>query len=331
MLRRQLFPLAALSLTACWRRRDPATVRVLAMPYPYMAPLYLASEQGYFTQEGLNVQVESSTASNIAIPMLAGGQADAAFYAISPALVNAITRGARVRIVAGRQFNAPECADTRRLLGARAAFPKGFTEFRQLKGKRVGVSYLASATAFGMDACLSAGGLTRDDIQIVLIKDNEAAAMLTSGSLDVLVSTSEEMHLTRLRNKVVLGPALTDAYPGFMYSYVGFGRRFLDEDPESGVGFLRAFLRGARDFSDGKTPRFLFDLIRRNGLEPDTPNRLCRKGTAVDGRIPEADIQRFLDWCVLRKHVPRPVRAADLVDTRFLERLRGGGGSSRSL
>jgi len=330
MLRRRLFPLAALSLTACRRRRDPATVRVLAMPYPYMAPLYLASEQGYFTQEGLHVQVDSNTASNTAIPLLAGGQADAA-YSISPALVNAITRGARVRIVAGRQFNAPECADARRLLGARAAFPRGFTEFRQLKGKRVGISNFSSPIAFGMDACLSAGGLTRDDIRIVLIKDNEATAMLTSGSLDVLVSTSEEMHLTRLRNRVVLGPALTDAYPGYMYSYVGFGRRFLDEDPESGVRFLRAFLRGARDFTEGKTPQFLMDLIRRNGLEPDTPNRLCRKGTAVDGRIPEADIQRFLDWCMLRKHVPRPVRAADLIDTRFLERMRGGGSSSRSL
>jgi len=320
MRRREILVLPIAALAACSRRRDDREVRVLAMPYLFMSPLYLAHENGYFDQEGLQVQIESNTSSSTSIPLLAGGKADAAFYSINPAFINAVARGARVRIVAGRQFNAPECAPDRRLLGSRAAFPEGFTDFRQLKGKRLGISQHASPIAFNMDACLKAGGLTRGDIRIVLVRENEGAAMLLSGTLDVLISTSEEVHLTRLRDSVVLGPSVVDALPGYMYSYIVFGQRFLDRDFAGGVGFLRAFLRGARDFADGKNPRFLLDFVDKNGLDPETPNRLCRYTVARDGRIPLPDIQRFLDWCILHKHCPESVKAADLVDTRFVQR-----------
>jgi NitT/TauT family transport system substrate-binding protein len=328
MRRRDLLPLALAPFTGCSRRRDPVTVRVLAMPYLFMSPLYLASEQGYFNREGLRVEIEPTRGTNNAIPLLAGGQADAAFYSINPGLINAIVRGARLKIVAGRQFNAPECAEDRRLLGARAAFPRGFTDFGQLKGKRIGLSRLSSPIAFNMDACLAAGGLTRDEVKIVLIRDNEGAAMLASGSLDVLISTSDEIHLTRFHERVVSGPSVVNAIPGYMYSYIVFGQRFLDGDVDNGSRFLRAFLHGARDFVAGKNPKFLLDFVRENGLDPDTPARLCRQTTALDGRIPISDVQRFIDWCLRNKLCPKPVAAADLIDTRFLDRLRAGNPGS---
>jgi ABC-type nitrate/sulfonate/bicarbonate transport system substrate-binding protein len=142
--------------------------------------------------------------------------------------------------------------------------------------------------------------------------------------VDVLVSTSEEIHLSHLRDHIVLGPSVVDAIPGYVYSYIVFGRRFLDGDVEVGGRFLRAYLRGARDFVAGKNPQFLLDFIRSNGLDPDTPDRLCRQTTALDGRVPLEDIQRFADWAVLRELCPGPVKAEDLVDMRFIEWLRGG-------
>ncbi|MCW5976989.1 MAG: ABC transporter substrate-binding protein [Bryobacteraceae bacterium] len=293
-------------------------MRVLASPYVYMSPLYLAHEQGYFAAERLQVRIESHTGANTAIPLLAGGQADATFYAISPALVNAISRGAQVRIVAGRQFIAAECADDRRLMGARAAFPEGFREFRQLKGKRVGLTNPSSNTAFQMDACLAAGGLTRAEIEMVLVKGNEGAVMIGSGNLDVLMSSTDEMYSTRLQEKVIMGPSLAEALPGYMYSYIVFGQRFFTGDSDAGVRFLRAYLRGAADFVEGRNPQFLLDFVRRNGLDPETPSRLCRAGTATDGRLPMTDIQRFLEWCVTNKY-STAMPAEALVDTRFLD------------
>lgn len=324
MQRRQLLLWALAPLAACTRRRERTSARVLAMPYIFMSPLFLAHEQNYFADEGLDVEVLTNTASMTAIPLLAGGEADAAFYSINPSFLNAVARGARVRIVAGRQYNAPECASERRLIGSRTAFPDGFTDFRQLKGKRIAMTRLASPTAFNMDACLAKGGLTRDDIKIVVMEDNLAAAGLKADTVDVLVSTSEEIHLSHLRDHIVLGPSVVDAIPGYVYSYIVFGRRFLDGDVAVGGRFLRAYLRGASDFVAGKNPQFLLDFIRSNGLDPDTPDRLCRQTTALDGRVPLEDIQRFADWAVLRELCQGPVKAEDLVDLRFIEWLRRG-------
>jgi NitT/TauT family transport system substrate-binding protein len=286
-----------------------------------MSPLHLAHEQGYFAAEGLSVEIESMQGSNIAIPLLAGGKADATFFAINPALANAVARGARVRIAAGRQFISADCVDDWRLMGTRASFPDGFSRFGQLRGKRVGLTNPASNGAFQLDACLAAGGLTREDIKLVIVKGNEGIPLFASGKLDLLMSTSDEMHIEALREKAAFGPSLAEVLPGFMYSYIVFGQRLLDGDPETGVRFLRAYLRGAADFVDGKNPQFLLEFVRQNGLSPETPNQLCRAGTAIDGRLPIPDIQRFLDWCVLNKLTPRAVPAEDLVDRRFTQRL----------
>ena len=327
MRRRELLQFACGLTAGCARQNSASALRVLAAPYVYMSPLHLAHEQGYFAAEGLDVHIESQKGSNLAIPLLAGGKADATFFSINPALANAVGRGARLRIVAGRQFISTDCVDDWRLMGTRLSFPEGFTQFGQLRGKRIGLHNPSSNSAFQLDACLAAGGITRDEVKIVVIKDNEGVPLFVSGNLDVLMSTSDEMHVAALQNKIVFGPSLTQVLPGFMYSYIVFGKRLLDGDPEIGIRFLRAYLRGAADFVQGKNPRFLLEFIRQNGLSSETPRRLCRSGTALDARIPMADIQRFLNWCAEHKFSLKAVPAGDLVDSRFTQHLRSAAAS----
>jgi len=77
--RRCITGLSMLPLTACTRRSTPpAQVRVVAMPYFNMASLYLADESGYFAGEGMRIEIRELDRSQIALPLLAGGQADAA-------------------------------------------------------------------------------------------------------------------------------------------------------------------------------------------------------------------------------------------------------------
>src|SRR5580700_7291590 len=101
----------------CTRRRPPTDIRVVAMPYFSMASLYLADESGYFGDAGFRVQILEYDRSQVAIPLLASGQADAACFGISAPFINAAIRGARVRIVAGRCQYSSACPDERRLYG----------------------------------------------------------------------------------------------------------------------------------------------------------------------------------------------------------------------
>ena len=107
--RKCLLSLPMIPIAACRKAAAPVPVHVVAMPYLYMASLYLADELGHFAKEGLHVDIEQMEGSTVTIPVLAGGKADAAFFGIHPALINAVARGARIRIVAGRQFYSTDC------------------------------------------------------------------------------------------------------------------------------------------------------------------------------------------------------------------------------
>ena len=324
LTRRQcLMGLSGVSLPACGRRSRPVEqVRAVALPYLNMAPLYVADESGYFAEEGLSLQIQELDGSNVAIPLLAGGKADVAFFAVSAPLINAIMRGARTRIVAGRQVYSPDCAEDRRYYGSRRAFPDGFQDLRQMKGKKASMGRTSSGIgAFIWAQGLAAAGLAAEDVEMLHLNDPQAAAtLLATDKLDVLFPAQEhDIGLTPLRERIVPGPAVSSFLPGFMYSFLIFGKRFLDDSPDDGVRFLRAYFKGSRDFLAGKTPRFIERLVQRDGLDPKLVRDRCRDGQLVDGHIQLGDLQRFIDWCFEQKMTQGSFRAEQIIDMRFLE------------
>jgi len=322
MLRRDLLKTGALSpwLLAC-RSAVPTsrrTIRVAAQVYLQMSPLYLAEELGYFREEGLDVEINAVKGSSQAIPLLSSGQMDAAFYALSPAVVNAITQGARVRFAAARQLIKMDCGEYGRIFGAPASFPQGLKSISQLRGKRIAVSNPDGITGFCCDAYLASAGLTRADVSVLRLAHPQDAAAMINGQVDAMISQGEESRLTGIANRIVLGPQLAEVLPDFAYSYIYFGQRLLDGDPADGVRFLRAFYRGAREFAKGSTPRFLDNYARDNNIDPAQARAVCRANTVFNGAIEPAQLQRFIDWCVANKHTDAPVAAATLIDPRFL-------------
>jgi NitT/TauT family transport system substrate-binding protein len=291
------------------------------MPYFNMASLYLADESGYFGGEGMRIEIRELDRSQIALPLLAGGQADAAFFGISAPLINAVVRGARVRIVAGRHVYSPECIEGRRLYGSRQAFPNGFTDLQQMRGKKASLGRSSSGlSAFIWAQCLVAAGLTDKDVSLLNTNDKEASAtLLATGKIDVLLPAQElDIGLTSLRDRIVPGPPVSAFLPNFVYAYIIFGKRFLDAPPAEGARFLKAYFRGSRDFLAGKTPKFVDRIVEKDGLDAKTVHEMCRNGLLVDGQIQLGDLQRFIDWSAGQQLAPTGVTAEQLVDRRFL-------------
>jgi NitT/TauT family transport system substrate-binding protein len=320
--------LSSLPLASCSRRRRPTTeVRVVCMPYFNMASLYLADESGYFADAGLRIQIQELDRSQVAIPLLAAGEADVAFFGISPSLINSVVRGARVRIVAGRYRYSSTCPDERRLYGSRHAFPAGFTDLRQMKGKKASAGRVSAGLGlFLWTQFLDAAGLTSADVPTIDLDDYEAAAaLLATNRIDILLpSVEHDIVLTSLRDYVVPGPSVSGILPNFVYSYIIFGKRFLDGSPGDGSRFLNAYFHGSRDFRRGKTPKFIDRLIQRDRLNPEAVRKMCRDGLLTDGHIPLNDLQRFIDWSKGQSTSPSGVRAEQLVDMRFLQEAHLG-------
>ena len=307
---------AGVGCMGCARNSQPERIRVSAQPLFSMSSLYLAKELGYFDALGLQVEIENVASSVQAIPLAAGGKIDVVFSASSPSLVNAIARGARLRIVAGRDIAAPNCSNHSTLYGRRDVFPDGLQDVRLLKGKRVAAELTASLGSFSVDMILAKAGMTTEELNIVKMRKPEMVVSLLSNKVDAIFISDFAARLEDER--FVRGLRLADVLPNHQIAFIIFGARLLDENLEVGVKFLGACLHGAREYFQGKTPKFSDDLAVSNGMDPIAARETCRDNFVLDGRIDLPSLDRFTQWAVAKKLCPVSVQSSQLVDMRFL-------------
>lgn len=321
MLRRDwLAGLAAAALTGCARKtRWPARLRVALTPRFTVAPLYLAEELGFFGEAGLAVEFLPCPGSIQVLPLVAGRRVEVGTMSATPAFINAALKGARIKIVAARDIAAPACQSGGAIFGNRKSFPQGLHDLRSLKGKRVAVGSLAGVSAMLLDQMLEVGGLAARDVTVVVLRVPEATAAVFAGKIDAMAAVDIDKDPDYVSPNIVRGVTLSQLLPNYQYSFMLFGETLLEGDPETGTGFLWAYLRGVREFRAGKTPRAFDELARAAHHDPAAARAACREGTSRDGRPDRASIQRFVDWAAKRGFIPRAVDASELIDTRFVE------------
>ena len=335
MRRRQLLPcLAAAAVAGCrTSARQPRKLRLGLIPRFTLAPVYLADELGFFREADLRVEMHAFPEALQLLPALAGGQIEVSFGTVGAGFINAVLKGARVRIVAGRDIAVPGCTTGGAIFGHRKSFPNGLRDLRTLKGKRVAVSQLVGLPAFYLDQLLASAGMTRADVRTVVMRYPEAAAAVTAGKIDAMVASQLDKDLDFTSANVVRSIALAEILPNFQFTFITFGPALLDGDPETGVRFLWCYLRGVEEYRAGKTPRALEELARAFRTDPAAARAACREGISADGRIDRLSVQRFVDWAVKNGHVRQAVDASQLTDTRFVEeacrRLSRPAGASK--
>ena len=321
MRRRGFLPcLAGAAVAGCGRKgRQSHRLRVAFIPRFTLAPIYLAAELGSFRQAGLEVEFIHIHQSALMPTLLAGGQIQVAMSSPTPAFINAVLKGARMRIVAARDTTTPGCANSGAIFGNRRAFPSGLRDLRALKGKRVAIHNQTGLVAFSLDQLLASAGMTRNDINPVIMGVAEAAAAVAAGKLDAVAAAELDKNLDLVSAEIVRSITLEEVLPNHQFTFVIFGADLLEGNPEAGIGFLWAYLHGVREYRAGKTPRALEELARAARHDLAAVRAACRESISREGRPDRASIQRFVDWAAGKGYLLRTVNASELIDTRFVE------------
>lgn len=324
-MKRRRFAQAAIgaAMAGCGRR-DTGTLHI-ALPYaPVVSAFHLAEERGYFTQAGLDLRLQVSERSAMALPLLAGGKLDAAFAFPTPALFNAVGQGARIRIAAACNRLQGGCGEHGCAYGRRASFPGGLTDLRGWKGKRVAINSKASFNDFWMDMALEKAGMAMTDIERVYMDWNEAVVMLLRGTVEVLLNTQGAVpDFGQREGEILREPVASRALPDFQYFFVLFGTRLLGDDLAPGATFLKTYLRGVREFQAGETPKFLVDYARQTKVKLDNFAGPCRGSLSADGVIEPQAVRTIGDWAVRQGYAPRRIALESLIDERALRAAHG--------
>ncbi len=253
--------------------------------------IYIAVEQGFFKEQGLDVEITSfDSAANMVAP-LGAGQLDAAGGAISAGLFNAFNRNIPMKIVAdkGHSEPTPPGFPVSVFLTRKALFDGGQVKSAaDLKGHKFGWVAKGISTELDLAAFLKSGGLTVNDVDLTQMGFPDMVSAMASGGIDAcappepfvtnmlgkdIASAIGYDYQVNPRNQVaaiLYGAdfAKGDAASRFMIAYVRAVRLYNDATLKKNAQAKQKFVDASVKYTTVKDPA-LYDRMAPQGLDPD--------------------------------------------------------------
>ena len=212
------------------------------------SPFFIADKRGYFKDEGLTVKFIRFDSAAKAMAPLGTGELLVASGATSAALYNAVKRGVPLKIVADKAKNPPGFGFESLLV--RKDLEGKIKTLADFKGRKIAISAAGNSEDFLVDYALHKAGMTIHDVEPVYLGFPQHIAAFTNGGIDVSLTVEPSISSILKAEKAVRFLGVDEFYPQFETAVVFYSEKFIKERPEDAKKFMRAFLRGARDYND---------------------------------------------------------------------------------
>jgi NitT/TauT family transport system substrate-binding protein len=162
---------------------DTLRVRLDWTPWGDQVPFHLAIKKGWYAKQGLDVQLEDGNGSVSTVQIVGNGDYDIGHASLATMAI-ARSKGLQVKAVAGfiRQND----------IGLMIGKDTGVNSPKDLKGKKLTFTAGSLETPF-LDRFVSAGGLTRDDLELTNVDAANKGTLYMSGRVDGAFSSAPFM------------------------------------------------------------------------------------------------------------------------------------------
>jgi NitT/TauT family transport system substrate-binding protein len=290
------------------------------IPSVQFAQFYLAEQNGYYDEAGLDVTFRHGTDYDV-VALVGEGDLDLGL-ADGTSVIPAVSQGIPVRYVATIYGLFPS------VVFAKAA--SGIAAPKDLKGKKLGIPGRYGSSWIMLQALLDSADLTPDDLQIVEYPDFGQGAAVTQGAVDAATGFRNnepvQLRLTGVQVNVLSVDAITPL-PG---NGLIAGTAAIDAKSDALRGFVAATLRAMEEIK--ATPELGLEAAIKQ--VPDLASSRDAQAAVLDatievwsgpvqqakglGAIEPADWQRSVDYLTTLGLVAKPVTPADLIDTSLL-------------
>ncbi len=295
-------------------------LKVVSLPYVSFAPLYIAQEEGYFTEQELQVEFIKMTVAADSLPSLIKGDLDVMGETIFPNFLNAIARGAKVRLVADRGYHASDGCTYNAIMARRALVEEGkLNSISQLKGRRVGMIQDSAISGYFFEKVLNQANLSLNDVEKVFLPMPLRLEAFERGAIDI--STATEPWVTRLlqTRHVAIWKPTQKLLPNFQHAILLYGPTLLEKNPEAGKRFMVAYLKAIRQYNQGKTSRNLEILAKHTGLDRGFLREVCWPSIRNDGQIHIESVMDYQTWALKKGFLDKRVSPSQFWNPSFIE------------
>jgi NitT/TauT family transport system substrate-binding protein len=291
------------------------TVKVAYMPIISFGPLFIAKDEGFFARQGINVEFEKFTSTSSALPALINGDIAVSGGQLSPGLINSISEGAHVRIVANKGVILPGSCISDAILVRRDLVESGAVKtVADLKGKKIAGG---DDQTYGVNRALALGNLTTGDVELVSMPRAAIPVGFENQAFDAAYLMEPYITQVVRNGKAVIflpGEAFTPNLTNPLY----YGTAFTETNPELGRRFMIAYLQGVRQYNQGKTDRNLKILSNYTQMNRDDLNETCWVQIVENGEISRQPVSEYMDWMYANNKITRKVEESQLFDMSYV-------------
>jgi ABC-type nitrate/sulfonate/bicarbonate transport system substrate-binding protein len=307
-----------------------ATVRTSLNPIVYSnLPILIAIEKGYFAAEGIKLDLHKYHVSSVSqMPLLARGDLDITMMAGGPSLFNQRAQGFDIKLIASIAESHAGWHDSSWLIVRQDVWDAGgIRTIADMKGHAVDGGTPGSPNNFLMYQAIVAAGLSQTDLKYTArIRPPDGFAAFRNKAVEVMTSVEpvvSEMVVQGLAARLTSAEAVM---PWFQESFFAAPAEWLDKNHATTVGFLKAYLRAAKQVDDNGprwSAEFADILARWTEIPMETINGIA--GPPYYGQLGvirvESLAKQQIFWAA-QGFVAETVDPAKLVDHRDLDEAR---------
>ena len=284
------------------------SVRISSFSVP--TPLLAASEGGFFRSESLDVSIEKATSSTKQFGDLLAGSLDIIHTAADNVMRHVQSGGTEVCIVATLQLG----------LAMHLVVGRGISTWEDLRGRVVGVDAADSGYAVILYDLLARNGLPPGTYEVLSGGDTETrAAAVIEGTTSACMLAHQPLReaVARGARVMTLGH---EAYPWYPGLTIATTRRFIADEPEVVLRYIRAMVRGCQwSTAEEHLDEVVGMIAAARGLDVDASSDILlleRESARVDLPRPD-DLQDSLLRCARLREAMTGVRPQGFEELRF--------------
>jgi NitT/TauT family transport system substrate-binding protein len=288
------------------------------------AGIFIATDKGYFRDEGLDVELVPFKAAPQILPAIATGEVQASGSAITPALLNAIERGIAMKIVADKGQVAKGFGFA--AIGIRSDLADRVHDFGDLKGLKFAVPGKGVSSATQLGIALKLGGLGPTDVDLVELGLPEMVAALSNRSIDGATLLEPFVALAVAKQVAVRWKGMEDFLPfKGQNGVIIYGQRFTEEQPEAAKRWMAAYLRGTRAYTDAVvagTDRAAIEAILAAHTpvkDPALYAKMAPTGFDPNGRLEVQSLEADQDWFMQLGLQQRRADLGQIIDYQYVD------------
>lgn len=297
---------------------EPIKITISYRPFMSFAPLFFALEEGYYEEQGLEVEFIEMP-SDDAVVGLINGDIDVVGGFVTPNTLNAMNQGELIKYVADKGFVDPDspCSVNALTVSAETMASGILDDPSNWAGMKVEADE-NNMEAYMFSLLAEQAGMTLDDFDFIPLPPPVELSSIIDGS--IAISSGSEPWLTRamLAGAEIWKPA-KDIIPGATFAIIEFGPSILEDDPDLGKRFMVAYLKAVNQLAEGKTERNMELMVNFTGLDEDLLDQACWANFAEGARINTQSILDFQEYLFERGMLDAIVPVETFYDPAFTD------------